>query len=139
MTKVTIEVTDDPTECYELRQSIFIDEQGFPEDRDDQDETAIHLLAKDGDRPVGAARIVFKRDTAQIGRVCVVQEARGGGLGAALIRTAMEIARDVPGVTTARLSAQTRAMDFYRGLGFQAEGPPYDDLGVPHQMMAQRL
>ena len=139
MNTVTIEIVDDPTPCFELREAVFMGEQGFPEDRDAMDETAVHMLAKHGDRPVGAARIVFKRDTAVIGRLCVVPEARGGGLGAALIAFAMDTARDVPGVTTARLSAQVRAMDFYRGLGFVAEGPPYDDLGVPHQMMAQRL
>ncbi|MCE8009723.1 GNAT family N-acetyltransferase [Aestuariivita sp.] len=139
MTHVTIRVSDDPEICYRLRASVFIDEQGFPEDRDAFDDDAVHLLAEHGDRPVGAARIVFSRDTAKIGRICLIPEARGGGLGAALVRTAMEIARDVPGVTSARLSAQVTAMGFYEKLGFVAEGPQHDDLGVPHQMMVQAL
>lgn len=139
MTKITIEVIDDPAPCLQLRRQVFIEEQGFPEDEDLEDETAVHLLARDGDRAVGAARIVFIKDTAKIGRVCVAPDARGRGLGAALIRTAMDVAREVPGVTAARLSAQVRAMEFYKALGFRSEGPQYDDLGVPHQMMVQPL
>lgn len=139
MSTVTISVTDDRKLCLDLRASVFISEQGFPEDMDEFDDIAIHLLAKAGDRPVGTARLVIDRDMARIGRVCVVPEMRGKGLGAALIKTAMDTARDVPGVRTARLSAQVTAMPFYKGLGFAAQGPVYDDLGVPHQMMVQPL
>lgn len=139
MNQVTISVTDQPELCFTLREAVFMDEQGFPEDRDAEDAVALHLLAKAADTPVGAARIVFNKDTAKIGRVCVVPEARGAGLGAAIIRAAMEIARDMPGVKTAALSAQVSAMGFYEGLGFVALGPEHDDFGVPHQMMVQDL
>ena len=64
---------------------------------------------------------------------------RGSGLGATIVRTAMDVARDMPGVTTAQLSAQVRAMAFYKNLGFVAKGPVTDDFGVPHQTMVRRL
>jgi len=139
MTKVTISVTDDKETCLNIRRSVFIDEQGFPEDVDEYDDIAVHLLAKADARAVGAARIVFDKDIAKIGRICVIPELRGSGLGAALVQTAMDIARDVPGTRTARLSAQVTAMPFYHKLGFVAEGPQHKDLGVPHQMMVQPL
>jgi len=139
MTQVTISVSEDRQTCLDLRKSVFIDEQGFPEDIDEFDDIAVHLLAKAGEKPVGAARIVFDKYVAKIGRICVVPDMRGSGLGAAIVRAAMDIARDVPGVTTAQLSAQVRAMGFYENLGFTAKGPVYDDFGVPHQSMVQRL
>lgn len=139
MTKVTIAVSEDAQTCFDLRRSVFIDEQGFPEDLDEQDDIAVHLLATADDKPVGAARIVFDQDTAKIGRICVVPDMRGTGLGAALVRAAMAIARDVPGTETARLNAQVSATAFYEKLGFSAEGPPHDELGVPHQLMVQQL
>lgn len=139
MTDITISVTDDAEACLRLRHAVFIDEQGFPEDRDEFDDIALHLLAVSGDTPVGAARIVIEKDVARIGRICVLPDMRGSGLGAAIVRTAMDIARDMPGVTAAALSAQVRAKGFYEGLGFRADGPEKDDFGVPHQMMVQDL
>lgn len=139
MSDVTISVCDDPEQCYRVRHAVFIDEQGFPEDRDALDDEAVHLLATSAGETIGAARIVFGNDSAKIGRVCLIPPARGAGLGAALINAALEIARKTPGVTSARLSAQVSAMGFYEALGFVAEGPAYDDLGVPHRMMARLL
>lgn len=139
MTRVTISVTEDSQTCFDLRKAVFIDEQGFPEDLDDLDDIALHILAKDGETPVGAARIVIDEYIAKIGRICVVPEMRGSGLGAAIVQASMDIARDMPGVTTAQLSAQVRAMGFYENLGFTAKGPVYDDFGVPHQSMVKRL
>ncbi len=139
MKDVTIAVCDDPEPCYRIRHSVFIDEQGFPEDRDELDETATHILAMANGQPIGAARIVFEDQTAKIGRVCLIPSARGAGLGAALIQNALEIARDAPAIKIAKLSAQVSAMGFYQALGFVAEGSVYDDLGVPHRMMARAL
>lgn len=139
MTSVTISVTEDSQTCFDLRKAVFMDEQGFPIDLDEYDDIALHLLAKDGERPVGAARVVIDEDVAKIGRICVLPDMRGSGLGAAIVRAAMDIARDMPGVTTAQLSAQVRAMAFYENLGFEAEGPPEDVLGVAHQTMVRPL
>ena len=139
MTGVTISVTEDSQTCFDLRKAVFMDEQGFPEDLDEYDDIALHLLAKAGDTPIGAARLVIDEDVAKIGRICVLPDMRGTGLGAAIVRTAMDIARDMPGVTTAQLSAQVRAMGFYENLGFEAEGPPEDVLGVAHQTMVRPL
>lgn len=39
----------------------------------------------------------------------------------------------------ARLGSQTHAIGFYEKLGFAAEGPEYDDAGIPHRDMTLRL
>ncbi len=123
---------------HALRRAVFIDEQGYSEaeEWDDLDAAARHLVAWDGVRPLGTARIFVAEG--RIGRVCVLRAARGTGLGAALIRGAMERLAQA-GCTRAVLGAQVRAMGFYERLGFVACGPEYDDGGVPHREMARPL
>jgi predicted GNAT family N-acyltransferase len=134
---VTISQVADPTACYVIRHDVFVEEQGVPLDleRDALDATAIHLLATDRGTPVGAARIVITGDTGKIGRVCVLKQARGTGLGSALIRETLGVLRTTPGITRAALGAQTDAMGFYEKLGFTAYGEVFDDAGIDHRMM----
>lgn len=134
---VEIAETDDLVTCRRLRRIVFIDEQGVSEadEIDERDGEAIHLLATDGGRPVGTARLLVEGDTGKIGRVCVLQEARGTGLGAALIRAGVERFRQVPGVAKVKLGAQVHALGFYERLGFAAYGPVYDDAGIDHRDM----
>jgi len=47
--------------------------------------------------------------------------------------------REAPGVTRVILGARTRAIGFYEGLGFVAEGPEFDDAGIPHRLMVLAL
>lgn len=134
--------TTDLDACRALRRAVFIDEQGVSEadEMDDLDDQALHLLATDGHgRPVGTARLLLTGDTGKIGRVCVLQSARGTGLGAALILAAMDVLRARPGITRAKLGAQTHAIGFYEKLGFTAFGPIYDDAGIPHRDMSRDL
>ncbi|MFA8386700.1 MAG: GNAT family N-acetyltransferase [Pelagibaca sp.] len=138
---VTIARVTDPTDCFAVRHAVFVEEQNVPVglERDALDATAIHLLATQGDQPVGAARIVVNGDTGKIGRVCVLQDQRGTGLGAALIREALTILQDTPGVTRAALGAQIDALGFYEKLGFTAYGDVFDDAGIDHRMMERRV
>ena len=124
-----------------LRRRVFIEEQGISEadELDDLDDKAIHLLATLDGLPVGLARLLLHGDTGVIGRVCVLAEARGTGLGAALIRAALDELRHHPGITHVKLGAQTHAQGFYEALGFVAQGPIYDDAGIPHRNMLRAL
>jgi ElaA protein len=124
-----------------LRRVVFIDEQGVSErdELDDLDDVCIHLLARDGDKPVGAARINLRANVAKIGRVCVILPYRGTGLGAALIRSALEVAKAQTGVDQAKLGAQVHALGFYEALGFTVTGPVYDDAGIEHRDMVKAI
>ena len=136
---VDIAETSDLKTCFALRRVVFIDEQGVPESEeiDDLDPLSLHLLATDGDTPVGTARIYIADDIAKIGRVCVLQSHRGTGLGPALIRKALEVSGDK--AKTAKLGAQLHALGFYEALGFTAIGPIYDDAGIDHRDMVLPL
>ncbi len=137
---IQISTTRDIATNRYLRRVVFIPEQGVPEADaiDDKDDTAIHLLATDGDTPVGSARLLLLGDTGKIGRVCVLKPHRGTGLGAALIRAAIAELR-AQGMTTAKLGSQTHAIGFYERLGFTPTGPEYMDAGIPHRDMTLTL
>ena len=138
---IHIAPTRDITTCRLLRRRVFIEEQGVSEadEVDDLDEEAIHLLAVIDGQPMGSARLLLRGDTGKIGRVCVLLQGRGTGLGAALIRTALEELRRHPGIVQAKLGAQTHALGFYERLGFTAIGPVYQDAGIPHRDMVAPL
>jgi predicted GNAT family N-acyltransferase len=138
---ITIEITDDLAPCHALRRTVFIDEQGVSEaeEMDDLDGDAIHMLARIDGQPMGSARLMTFGETGKIGRVCVLAETRGTGLGAALMRAAVEVFRGQPGVTKVKLSSQCHAIGFYEKLGFTAYGPEYDDAGIPHRDMVLTL
>lgn len=138
---IDIAETRDIATCRALRRTVFIEEQGVSEadEVDDKDDQAIHLLAVDKGRPVGSARLLVYGPVGKIGRVCVLAEARGTGLGAALMRAAVDRLRKVPGVTEARLGAQVHALGFYERLGFVAVGDVFDDAGIAHREMVLAL
>jgi ElaA protein len=136
-----IEVTRDIATCRHLRRVVFIEEQGVSEadEVDGLDESAIHLLALVNNAPVGTARLLVAGSTGKIGRVCVLREARGTGLGAALIRAALAEFRAMPGVSRVKLGAQSHATGFYEALGFRVLGEEFIDAGIPHREMVLDL
>ncbi|MGB8811842.1 MAG: GNAT family N-acetyltransferase [Paracoccaceae bacterium] len=136
-----IKITTDIAACRQLRRTVFIEEQGVSEadEVDDRDADATHLLATLNGKPIGSARLLTYGDTGKIGRVCVLPDHRGTGLGAALIRAAVAHFRTQPGIAGATLGAQTHALGFYEKLGFTAIGPIFDDAGIAHREMVMAL
>lgn len=134
---IEIAVTRDLEACHLLRRIVFIEEQGVSEadELDDLDEGAIHLLARQNGKPVASARLLLQGEIGKIGRVCVLKEMRGTGLGQLLMLKALEELSHLPAITTAKLGAQCHALGFYEKLGFTAFGPIYDDAGIPHRDM----
>lgn len=132
-----ISETRDIAACHELRRIVFMVEQNVPphEEFDGKDDEAVHLLATLNGAPIGTARLLRDGDLGKIGRVCVLKEGRGTGIGAALIRTAVSHFREAGDVATVKLGAQTHALGFYERLGFEAYGPEYLDAGILHRDM----
>jgi len=137
---VIVETRDIAT-CLELRRVVFIEEQGvsLADEVDGRDGEARHLLVWHGGVAVGTARLLVEGEVGKVGRVCVLQAARGLGLGAGLIGAAVEVFRGVPGVLQVKLGAQVHALGFYEGLGFAAIGPVYMDAGIEHRDMVLAL
>jgi predicted GNAT family N-acyltransferase len=120
-----------------VRREVFIEEQGVPEalEWDEWDAPAVHALVLDGGEPVATGRLL---PDGRIGRMAVVRAWRGRGLGAAVLHRLLALAR-ARGLEEVVLSAQVQAMPFYAKAGFVAEGPGYDDAGIPHRTMRLRL
>ena len=136
-----IQVTRDIATCRALRRVVFTEEQGVSEadEVDDLDDQAIHLLALNGTRAVGTARLLVAGETGKVGRVCVLREARGTGLGVALMRAAVAELRQTPGVRRVTLGAQSHAVGFYAALGFAVVGEEFLDAGIVHREMVLTL
>ncbi len=143
-TPYSIAVTQTPAEreaCYDIRKAVFVQEQAVPLEleMDEYDDVATHFLLRDPEgTPLATARLLDKHGLAKIGRVAVVQEARGRGLGLMLMQYVVEEAQK-RGFTEAVLDSQTYAIPFYERLGFTAEGEEFDDASIPHFLMRRKL
>jgi len=118
----------------QVRYRVFVEEQKVPAEieLDEFDPVSVHALAFDaGCRALGTGRLL---PDGHIGRMAVLREARGAGVGSALLRALMKAAR-ARGDREVLLSAQTHAIPFYERFGFAVEGDEYDDAGIPHRMM----
>jgi predicted GNAT family N-acyltransferase len=121
-----------------LREQVFIIEQGVPRELewDGEDESSSHFLAlNDAGQPLGCARLL---PTGQIGRMAVLKEQRGLGLGMRLLLEAIEHAKQL-GFRRVSLHAQTHAAGFYRKAGFLPVGEEFMEAGIPHQAMEMEL
>lgn len=140
---LTVTLAQTPAErdlCFAIRQAVFVEEQSVPLEleMDSYDDAATHFLLRDGDTPLATARLLDKNGTAKIGRVAVLAEVRGRGLGLRLMEAVLDEARR-RSFTEAILDSQTYAISFYARLGFVAEGEEFDDAGIPHYRMRFRL
>ncbi len=129
----------------EIRTRVFVDEQGVPpeeeiDEHDRTDRAAVHVLARASNaKPVGAGRFyVTEPGTVQVGRMAVLPEARGTGVGAALLSALLREAT-VRGFTRAHLHAQLHARGFYEKAGFFDDGAPLWDAGIEHVPMSLPL
>ncbi|WP_346797408.1 GNAT family N-acetyltransferase [Halomonas sp. Bachu 37] len=120
-----------------IRQRVFIDEQEVPQEEewDGLDPQCRHFLAYRGSQALGTARLL---PDGHIGRVAVLLEGRGKGVGRALMEAAIVCAQR-HGHSRVVLSAQTHALAFYESLGFIAQGDEFLDAGIPHREMVLKL
>ncbi|MGL6289702.1 MAG: GNAT family N-acetyltransferase [Silanimonas sp.] len=130
--------TVDFADLRAVREPVFVIEQQVPieEEWDALDPHCRHVIARDAhDRPIGTGRLTPER---KIGRMAVVAEWRGKGVGAALLEALMDEARALgwPEVT---LNSQTHAMPFYAAYGFEPFGDEFMEAGIPHRKMRKAL
>jgi hypothetical protein len=117
-----------------VRRAVFIEEQRIPEDDewDDVDPVARHVIAVTKCREsIGTGRL---EPTGKIGRIAVLPQYRGTGVGRSIMVHLVNHATE-SGFARVYLPAQTAAAGFYARLGFRAEGPVFDECGIPHLRM----
>jgi predicted GNAT family N-acyltransferase len=121
-----------------IRETVFIHEQGVPVELewDGLDSACAHVLAwNNRGEAIGTARM---QQNGTIGRMAVLKDWRGRGVGRALLRTLLDLAAR-RGLSRVTLSAQTHALGFYERAGFDVVGEPFIDAGIPHRKMVKEL
>ena len=123
--------------AYLIRRAVFILEQGVPEalELDELDPSALHALAYQDGQCVGTGRLVnLGNGQAQIGRMAVLRNFRGQGIGRAILERLL-LTATAEGASSLILHAQLTAMPFYEKLGFVGQGSIYEEAGIPHRNM----
>ena len=125
-----------------VRTEVFVQEQQIPLEMewDEDDATALHAVAYNRlGMPVATGRLLqHGPDVARIGRMAVSRVLRGSGLGRDILQALMQAARQ-RGDRTVVLHAQRSAEGFYRQLGFEGQGEPFEEAGIPHLEMRRAL
>jgi predicted GNAT family N-acyltransferase len=121
-----------------VRRAVFIEEQGIPEadEWDESDPVSRHVLAGVTKRDaVGTGRL---EATGKIGRVAVLPQCRGRGVGSRIVVHLVKQATEL-GLVQVYLHAQASAVAFYERLGFEVDGAEFDEVGIPHRRMRQGI
>ena len=124
-------------EVKAIRNKVFVEEQGVPPELewDGLDEHSYHVLAYAPDGiPIGTGRLL---QDGHIGRVAVLTEWRGRGVGRALLNLLLVIANKM-GNEEVKLHAQIRVVNFYKKQGFTRHGKEFMEAGIPHIAMKRK-
>ena len=125
-----------------IRRAVFVDEQGIPADLewDAADATCVHALARNrlGLALATGRLLAHEPGTSKIGRMAVLPSQRGTGVGRQVLDALMAAAK-ARGDQSVLLYSQASAVPFYLRSGYQAEGAPFEEAGIPHLAMRKRL
>ena len=121
---------------YMIREKVFIEEQKVTSqlEWDGMDEEAIHFLAFKNEKAIGCARAFVIENYMQLGRMAVLKEYRGEGIGTALLEKVITTAK-LNQLSAIYISAQCHAIDFYKKFGFEITSDIYLDAEILHRDM----
>jgi len=141
---VRVTTLEELQQALSIRRRVFIEEQQVPEDLEIDEHDAdpatvtscLHVLARLDGEPVATARLLLGEGDGHvhIGRVAVVADKRGLGLGRVVMLALHELARE-RSATSITLGAQLQAIGFYERLGYRAYGDVFLDAGIEHRWM----
>lgn len=131
---MTVEIFDTlPQDAHYIRETVFIKEQGFENEYDEIDKIAKHIVIYDNEKAVATCRVFWcgKENSYHVGRIAVLKEYRGTGLGRMIMTEAENLTKSLGGKTL-KLGGQLRAAGFYDKIGYERCGDEYLDEGYPH-------
>lgn len=137
LTLKIVKFNDEKPQIQSIRNTVFTIEQGVDTriDFDGQDDDAIHIVVKKNGQAVGTGRMLAD---GHIGRVAILKELRGEGIGANVVQSLVDeaVKLNFPKVY---LGAQLQAVDFYLKLGFTPYGEEYIEADIKHISMEKVL
>ncbi len=132
---------NDLSQCYSVREAVFINEQSTPRDIeiDGNDHLATHLLLLEDNKPIATCRMLpLGNNIYKIGRICVLKEYRGKQIGKKLVNSMIEKSKQY-GAKQLIIGAQIHAVEFYKKLGFSTTGEEYMEANIPHIDMIKNI
>ncbi|WP_416402038.1 YbgC/FadM family acyl-CoA thioesterase [Alicycliphilus denitrificans] len=129
-------------DATQLRMAVFVQEQGIDPaiELDEHDATAVHAVAYNLlGQAVATGRLLYEAPgDARIGRMAVDRVVRGQRWGRMVLDALVDAARS-RGDAAVTLHAQRSAEGFYRRAGFEVQGEPFEEAGIPHITMRRVL
>lgn len=129
-----IQSKNDLHKVFDIRRIVFVEEQKVDEreEYDEFEDTSKHLMATLDGEPVGAARVRRTINGIKLERFAVLEQARGHGVGAALVVESLKLVKDYSNIY---LHAQIQVVDFYKKFGFVTEGDEFLEANIRHYKM----
>ena len=121
-----------------IREVVFVQEQQVPAEmeRDALDPQCVHVIARSADgMAIGTGRLTPDH---RIGRMAVLRDWRGKGVGDAMLLALIDQARE-RGWREVALNAQASAITFYARHGFLPHGERFMEAGIEHLAMRRLL
>jgi predicted GNAT family N-acyltransferase len=127
-------------DVFSVRKTVFVQEQNVPleEEIDEYENQSTHFLLYDGDSPAGAGRFRLLDGIGKVERICVLKSMRGKGAGREIMQ-AIEQYASGHSISKLKLNAQTNAIPFYEGLGYEVISEEFMDAGIPHRTMIKTI
>jgi predicted GNAT family N-acyltransferase len=128
-------------DALHVRRDVFVHEQQIDESEeiDDYEDSSLHFVLYDEEKPVGASRLRQVNKDGKVERVCILSSHRKKGLGEKLMRAMEQTAID-QSFSSLILYAQIQAEDFYKKLGYETTSTePFLDANIPHVAMKKVL
>ena len=124
-------------EILKIRAEVFIVEQNcIYQDLDEVDKEAYHVYLKEKGKIIAYLRVVDKDkrlDEVSVGRVISLK--RRCGVGSALMKAGIAVAKEKFHATKIKVGAQVYAKAFYEQAGFCQISDEYLEDGIPHIYM----
>ncbi|RKI43164.1 GNAT family N-acetyltransferase [bacterium D16-51] len=129
-----------PAEAVKIRETVFVQEQGFYEEFDTTDQSASHLVCYEQNLPIGTCRYFKGKEDGHymVGRIAVLKQYRGKQIGSFLLNAA-EQEIEKAGGKRILLHSQEQAKEFYKKQGYQEYGETDSEQGCPHIWMYKNL
>lgn len=130
-----------PDCAMQIREAVFVKEQGFRDEFDETDAEAVHIvLFDDAGAPAATCRVFWDDESGSymLGRLAVEKDHRGKRLGSAVVQEAERYVQKM-GKAELLLHAQCTAADFYKKLGYAAFGNVEEEQGCPHIWMKKMV
>ena len=130
-----------PDESRFIRETVFLDEQGFEKEYDENDDIAKHVVIYENGEAIATCRLYWDNQVNchHVGRIAVLKPHRGKGLGLLIVTEAERVIKEMGG-NEVFISGQVQVVDFYvKKLGYTRYGEPYLEENKPHVALKKAL